>query len=147
MNSATTFAKSKFGIAVIIVAICIIMWVVSSWNLHGQEYENFVYGYWVADDNFCEESEIDSMLLFIGKPNSDSGGEIIRPAHMIITDDIMNQKISLKYKRIKSGMARKLNKFSVECQIEFEEECQIPSDVTMDFDIRKGSIRMEIYMR
>jgi len=138
---AVEFAKTKFGIAIIIIAVCMIIWFVSSWNVHGEEYENFMYGYWVADDNFCEESEIDSMLLFIGRPSKKSSA-ITRPAHMIITDDIMNQKLTISHPKIKSGLSRKLKSFSVDCEIEFEEECQIPNKVTMDFDICKGSLRM-----
>lgn len=138
-RKSRSFAESKIGFAVIVVSICMIIWIISTWNIHGSDYENFVNGFWVADDAFCDESEIDSMLLFIGKYDKKSGE---RPAHMIIADDIMNQKINIKHKKISSGLSRGVNKFSIECEMEFEEECQIPPNVTMDFDIRKGSLRI-----
>lgn len=136
---ATEFVKTKLGTAIVIVCICMIIWVISSWNVHGNDYENFVNGFWVADDAFCDESEIDSMLLFIGKYDKLSGS---RPAHMIIADDIMNQKIEIKHKKISSGMSKKLNKFKVDADIQFEEECQIPSDVTLEFDVLNGSLKI-----
>lgn len=139
-HSVKNFAQTKIGIGIIIVCVCIIVWLISYWNLYGSDYENFMYGYWVADGSFCDQSEIDSMMMFIGSPST--GSIVTRPAHMIITDDIMNQKIEIKYKKINSGLSRKPGKFSIDCELEFEEECQIPNSVTMEFDVKKGSLKI-----
>ena len=48
----------------------------------------------------------------------------------------------IKHKKISSGMSKKLNKFKINTNLQFEEECQIPSDVTMEFDILNGSLKI-----
>ena len=146
--SGKKFASTNLGKAFIIVAICVLIYYFAFYNMHGKDYEDFMFGYWVADDGFCEQSEIDSMMLFIGKPEKSKSvfgsfsGEKCRPAHMVINEDIMNQKLNIKYQAISSGTAKTVGKFSTRCNIDFDDECQIPPDVTFEFDVKKGSLRI-----
>lgn len=151
-QSIKSITDTNLGLGITIVIICMIIYAILTYvyvyGAHTHDYNDFIFGYWVADDAFCQESDVDSMLLFIGKPSENGSGgifskkEIIRPAHMVIGEDIMNQKINIRYAPISSGFSRRIGKFSIKCTIDFEDECQIPSSVMMDFDIKKGSLRI-----
>lgn len=76
-----------YGGALIIVVI-LTAWYWSNWHSHSA----YLYGFWTADgDAFCEESGVDTMMLFIGE--NGAGG--CRTSYLVITPDSCNQGMEL----------------------------------------------------
>lgn len=130
-------------IIILIICIVLIYFVRTNlYNVHSQTYEDFMYGYWVADDGFCETAEISSMMLFIGDPIKWTKGKLQRNAYLVINNDVTNQPIKIQYTIPSTGYSTKLKKYNVKSHILFEEEIDIPSDVTLEFDIPNGKLRI-----
>lgn len=131
--------KENYKIALIIILIiCIIIYY--NWPSDTTPYENFIYGYWVGDEGFCEESDISSMMFFIGKADTTKGSTFTRKAHLVINNDVTNQTLDISYSQ--PPLPKKMGKYKIQAKLTFEEECDIPSDVTMEFDIIKGMLRI-----
>lgn len=128
----------------VVIVFVIVLAFYSQYNIHRQNYEEYLYGYWVADESFCEEADASSMMLFIGAPEKTSMfGRVTRPAHLIINNDITNQALTIKYKRPNMWFAQKMpKKYKIWANITFEEECNIPEDLWMEFNIYEGTMKM-----
>lgn len=148
VNSANVinFLKQNKYIILLIFAICILFYYFlwgGSVSPETKAYENFIYGYWTGDEGFCEESDVSSMMLFIGK--SDIGEDklstqkITRKAHLVINNDVTNQTLDICYK---PECVKKIGKYKVKANLKFEEECSIPENVTMEFDMVKGLLKI-----
>lgn len=134
----------KIIFAIIVVVVLVIIY--SMYNLHGKDYEEFMYGYWQGDEGFCDECEVESMQLFIGEPTEQSffkklGGKKERLAYLIINDNITNQQIKLSYKPA-GAFSLGLPKYEFFAEIEYQEECEIPAEATFEFDMKKGRLRI-----
>lgn len=130
-------------VIILILVILIIYFVRTNYhNVHQQNYEDFMYGYWVGDDGFCENAEISSMMLFIGDPIKWTKGRMQRNAYLVINNDITNQPLKIQYKKVSTGYGCKLNKYKIRAHILFEEETDIPPDVTLEFDVLNGKLRI-----
>lgn len=123
-------------VGLIIVAIICIIYVLSVWNRSA--YEDYLYGFWVADEEFCEKSEATSMLLFLGEKDS-SILENTRPGYLVITDDMCNQGMTLKYS---SGWAfiGRPSIYTIVAHVEFDQEQIWPEEVTIEVDMTKGTL-------
>ena len=87
----------KIGLAVLITfVVMMITFVVFDTRVN--EYEDFMYGMWVADEDFCRESGVDSMLMFIGEEDT-SFLSTQRNGHILISDDYSNQGFTMKYRK------------------------------------------------
>lgn len=132
-------------IGAIIVVIVIVLMVITR-NPHSDVYNDYMYGYWVADGGFCEESDISSMMIFIGESESASWNKVSRNAYLIINNDITNQSIVLKHKPIRSFTtkpSRTISKYKINVDIEFsDDDVDIDPSVVMEFDIKTGTMRM-----
>lgn len=68
--------------------IILLVWSWTGWRSHHE----YLYGFWTADGGaFCETTDIDSMLLFVGHPGDDGS----RTSYLIISPDICNQGLEL----------------------------------------------------
>jgi hypothetical protein len=127
-----------------------------------------MYGYWVADQKFCEDSGISSMMLFIGDvcsadekqtkfelmnessadyKTADSKSErntknTSRAAYLVINNDITNQSLLLNYNRANLGFGTGLSSYKVPMSIDYEEECTIPGKVNFEFNMEKNRLRI-----
>lgn len=156
-------------IATIVVLIIIVLWFsYNNYNVHIDKYEKYMYGYWVADQKFCEDSGISSMMLFIGDVCSadekqakfaimnestadfkaaDSKSErnikkTSRAAYLVINNDITNQSLLLNYNRASSGFGSNLSDYKLLMSVDYEEECTIPGKVNFEFNIEKNRLRI-----
>lgn len=108
--------QKMYVIAAVIVLIFVIYYI-ATWNTNANE--NYIYGYWSADDDeFCDESDMSSMMLFIGEAES-SFGRVTRQCHIIITDDIYNGGFTMNYKRGWAGPT--IGKYNINVGLEFED--------------------------
>ena len=91
---------------------------------------NYIEGFWVADDVFCEESDISSMLLYIG-PGSTA------PGYLVIMDNVCNQGFEVKI-----GMNRALSptKYSINCDFIFDDEPIWPQSCHVNIDMATGTM-------
>lgn len=121
-----------FVIAIAIVIILIIIYCYCTWNTSLNE--DYLYGCWLADDDeFCDESDMKSMMLFIG--DYDSGERL---CHLVIMDDICNQGFSIKYRPGWSGPT--VGKYRIYTKATFDEFPIWPEDIVIDIDIRRGTM-------
>lgn len=131
--------KYAYGLIVVLIIILFL-----HWNIFGAAYEDYMFGYWIADESFCEEAEVTSMQLFIGEVD-ESGwfGRRKRNCYLAI-GGITMQNIVIDYgTMIGTGFARKLPKYEISPTITFEEDCGIPeTGTTFEFDMAAGILRI-----
>ena len=129
----------QYGIIAAVIVLLIIIYLVSTnrGSKSSLDPENYVYGHWIADSGFCDESEISSMQIFIGKAAEDCT-DVERPAYILINNDIANQEFEIKYKKGKLQG----DTYKVEAVLEFSDEIDIPEEVTLEFNIMKGRLRI-----
>lgn len=165
--------KVALGLICVIIIILIISHV-SSKQEKINDYNDFMYGYWVGDNTFCESAKVSSMLLFIGKPKS-SGCSVSRDAYLIINNDVTNQPIVLKYNNpsiLSADIRNRDQKVKIDADDDDDDsdtdqktksipifsteviripttvvytnpdEVIMPDKITMEFDIRRGMLRM-----
>lgn len=146
VSAVTNFIKqNKYAIVIIFAILIIFYYFLKSTPISPETraYEKFIYGYWTGDEGFCEESDVSSMMLFIGKSDTSadnlSGKSITRKAHLVINNDVTNQTLDICYK---PQCITDLKKYKVKAKLTFEEECSIPENVTLEFDMVKGLLRI-----
>ena len=123
-----------YGIYIIIILI--ILYFIQTWNV--PKYEDYLYGFWTAsEDEFCEEAEITSIMMFIGQPES-SWGNITRYGYLVISDDICNQSFTMNYRKGWGGLS--IDDYRIKPCIEFDESQYWPQDVIIDVDIMNGTM-------
>lgn len=121
-----------------IVIIIILLYVFSTWNTSANE--NYLYGFWVADgDDFCEESEIDSMLVFIGEPEP-GWFSTTRTCYIIIMNDLCAQGFTLNYSTGWAGIG--VGKYRINAKVKFDDEDIWPDKVHIDVDMRDGTMKI-----
>lgn len=118
------------------VVVLIIFYIITTWNTGVNE--DYLYGSWLADDDeFCDESDIASMQLFIGES---SGGWLSkeRSCYIVIMNDICNQGLTLTYRPGWSGPS--VGKYRIDARVEFDSDDIWPEDVTIDVNMTNGTM-------
>jgi hypothetical protein len=91
-------------------------------------YEYALTGFWVGSDKFCEDSNVDAVLLYIGEYSSGQ-----RHIHLIIPD-VVNEGFVFKYGRpwMRSGSVYELDVTS---------DCSIwDKKLSVKLDLSRGSL-------
>jgi hypothetical protein len=134
----------NYVIAIIIVVVIVFIYLIScvlSWNTNANE--DYLYGFYTAEaSDFCEKSEIDSMMLFIGRPLKSGmfNRKVTRAAYIIIMPDMCNQGITLTYTPSWAGPG--IGKYKVQAQVEFDDIKLWSDEVTLDLNIKTGTLRI-----
>jgi hypothetical protein len=98
--------------------------------------DDVLYGFWTGDDDFCEKSECDSMLLWIG-PTKSGWVKQTRQCYLIIMSDICNQGLTLTYKPA-SGL-----QYKTSAVVKFEEDQIWDENVHLHADVIKGTLEIK----
>lgn len=115
--------------AVLLISLIFLVIIILYFYSGDSDYEDYLYGMWTGDEEFCEKADTDNMMMFIGKRE---GG--CRTAYLLIGPDVYNDTFT-----IKCGKAKK--KFNA--TLEFSDDSlPIPEKVTMDIDIIRGTLRI-----
>jgi hypothetical protein len=125
---------------IIIFIILIIFYNIFNWNTRA--YEDYMYGCWVAeDDAFCEDAEIDSMMIFIGEPESKGiFGSTVRNCYLIIMTDMANDGFTLQYSPQWGGVG--VGKYSVHAKVCFDEDQLWDENVLLTINVIKGTMKI-----
>ncbi len=116
-------------------AIFIIVVILIVYNWHISSYEDYLYGFWVAEgDDFCDESEIDSMMVFIGEP-ARGWFTTERSCYIIVMNDICNQGFNISYSRGWGG-----SKYCISARVTFDEEQIWEDNVKITIDTSDGTM-------
>ncbi len=128
---------NKFLIAFVLFVIILIIYTLSTWNVSTNE--DYLYGFWTAeDDEFCEESGIDAMLLFIGEPTT-GWSSTTRQCYLVIMSDKCNTGLCITYSPSWSGPS--ITKYRIHAKAEFDNNEELwPEDITIDVDMRNGTM-------
>lgn len=80
------------------VVIIIIIIIYTLFTLHTKKYEDYLTGVWVADagSDFCKESDIESMMLYIGPPEYNWYGRATRQCYIVIMPGVA-ESLTLQY--------------------------------------------------
>ena len=127
-------------IAVGFAIVLIILIIYYMYNVHGSDYEKYLYGFWVADTAFCDEAGVEKMMIFIGDPVK-SGWSTRRNMYLAIKDTT-SQLVSLVYSPPGTGFGFSLGKYKINCTAEFEEDCGMSSKLTFEVDMHNGLMRI-----
>ncbi len=119
-------ARPILTAGLVIALILIIVYI--AWVPPGEEY---MTGVWVASDDFCHKSGIDSMMITIGPP--DGWFSRTRKCYVIIAPNLSSQMFEIKY-RLGSG----LRKYKTHWETDFEEEEIMPEEIKCKIDIMTG---------
>lgn len=123
-----------------IIVILILLYVTCVWNRGF--YEDYMTGFWTASgDKFCEDTEIDSMMLYLGEPTG--WFNYTRECHLIITTDICN--CGLKFNYMPGFNLPVVGIYRVSASVVFDEESEdqpFPAEVYIDMDPTAGVLRI-----
>lgn len=123
--------------ATVIIAFVLVLVLVLIW-LTRVPTDDVLYGFWTAeDDEFCERTEIDSMLLWIG-PAKQGVIKTTRRCYLIIMSDVCNQGCVLTY-RPSSGLQYKV---AATCKFE-EEPLPMWDHIDMHADVINGTLEIK----
>jgi hypothetical protein len=92
-------------------------------------------GMWIADDKFCEDADIESMLVYFGQPTGT--GNLSRNGYIVIGPDVSNQGFVLKYAPLYSPVDHTLS-----ATIDFDVDQLWPQDIDIVIDAATGSMRV-----
>jgi hypothetical protein len=133
--------QNRITVIIIIIIILVILYFAYfgfiNYNSDYYDHEQYIEGFWKGDEAFCEECEASSMMIFIGDKNKNK-----RNAHLVINNDITNQPIVINCKKTELINDNGTKKYKLTAKIDFEEECQIPEDVIMEFDVQNGILKI-----
>ena len=129
-NTLISNPNRLLNVVVVLAVIIIIIAIHHIYTVHVL-CNKFLSGYWVADSMFCEESGVSSMLMFINKTH-----DIM---YLVINNNITNQMVKMS---CGGGFLGTLNSKVYHCVLEFEEDCGIPSDVSLDLNVADGVLRI-----
>lgn len=125
---------------IVVVLIILIFYSIINWNTSA--YEDYMYGCWLAeDDDFCDDAEIDSMMVFIGEPTKEGifGRNVIRNCYIIIMTDMANEGFTLEYVPSWGGIG--FGKYTVRAKTCFEDETPLwDEEVNITIDPRNGTM-------
>lgn len=143
MSFVETASRHPVPVFAVALLIVVVFYVILHWNTN--VHENYLEGFWVAEDAFCEEAEIESLLLYIGERKAGK-----RQCYIVITDDVTNQSFTLSYSTGFSGPG--VSTYKISAKAEFESECiWDDGEVDIAIDMRDGSIRIfrgdKLYVR
>lgn len=132
-------------IFILVIVIVVVILTYYLFNLHTGQQEDFMYGMWKGDSNFCEDSEVSSMLLFIGEPESNGWWGTARTCCLVINNDVCNQKMTLKYNKpwlTNVHPPTSISKYKIHANAEYEEEDVMPEQLVLEFDMPKCQLRI-----
>ena len=121
-----------YHVVIVLVTMLLIAYAVT-WT-RAQALNDYLYGFWVAEgDKFCEESGIESMLIFIGAPVR-GWFSTTRSCYIVIMDDVANQGFELAHGAWANG--------SCSASVAFDDDQLWPERVTLSVDIITGTLRI-----
>ena len=133
--------NQKIAAAVLITFLFIIIMFVG-FDGRISEYEDFCTGLWVADKDFCAESGVDSMMMYLG-PETSSYLTTTRQCHLLINDDYSNQGFTMTYSKGSIiGIPTVHHEYNITPTLEFEEDEVMPSEVHMEISMMRNMIRI-----
>jgi hypothetical protein len=122
--------------ALIVILIIISIFLLSAH--HNSIYEKYIGGFWIADDEFCKDSKIDSMMIFIDESKK-SLFKQKRICHIVILDDLCNQEFEMTYNRWRLPHCIG-DEYEFKFDAEFDDEKIWEGPLKLSLNINKGTI-------
>lgn len=129
---------SRYGIALAIVAIIILIWVVGA--KRSSAINDYITGAWVAPDEFCEEAELESLMIVFGEPTSSAFGNVEQLGYIVANPNI-SAGLTMHYSR---GFTMSPYERTFVANVEFDDGPlwgdSNPTNVTISVDMVRGSM-------
>lgn len=120
---------------VVAVIIVLLIFVIARSSYDACEY---LYGFWAAeDDDFCEDSGIKSMMLFIDR-GSRGFFSRTRQCYIIVTDGFTQQEFTMRQKYALSSPFS--SRWRTTAEVEFDDEQIWPKNVNVEVDRGAGTL-------
>lgn len=123
-------------IALVIVIVIALIYVIGA--KRSNEINSYIAGAWVAPDEFCEEAELDSMMIVFSDPTTSMFGNVEQLGYIVAAPGI-STGITLRYSR-GCGVSPYEREFAASAEFDdgplWGEEN--PSNVTVRVDMLKG---------
>lgn len=120
-------------VAFIIVVIILLLIIYATTN----EY-SYLNGFWVADAEFCEESELDIFWIYFDSINIFGKGNGYA-VMMTNGKELINDNLNIDFSILPSILQR--NALNGKIHIEWPENCDIPKDLDIEIDFTTMSMR------
>lgn len=123
-------------IAFAIVIVILLVYIVG--RKRSSELCEYTAGAWIAPDEFCEEAELQSLMIVLAEPESTGFfGQVKQLGHIVATPNAINTSMTLTYNR---GASLSSHKKNIHATVEFDDgplwgesnptECVIEVDMT-----------------
>lgn len=136
------YTMSNLTLAITVLIVLYVIYGIATYNVG--HHEQYLFGYWVGDDNFCAEAEIESLSMFIGAPEC---GWRRRERHAYIllqmnNGDIISQGLTFDY--VPGWAGPGIGPYSINASVDFD-DVPLWGDagcVTISVDPRNGTMRI-----
>lgn len=132
--------KSEIFIGIIIVLLILIFYTnyYNVSNLH----EDFLFGSWESDLKFNKESDIKRLKVFIGEAKNNLMN-VKRDCYFHMgnsnNENMISKIVKMSYRK---PLTLNISTYSVDVNIDFEEDDPVPQDLKMEVDILNGIIKL-----
>ncbi len=133
-----------FGIAVLFLLIIIIIWCYTRKN-NSKIYNDLMEGLWIANDDFCNRSEIDGMLVFIGPSDDGWFSSENRRIYIIMNASnkiALNEKFEMNLSGFGLGGSN-INKTFKLTDLSGKKSSIFPAEMIMKLDLGLGKMSWE----
>jgi hypothetical protein len=132
---------SKIWIAIAVIVIMILVYVVRA---RASDVNEYITGAWIAPDEFCEDAELDSLMIVFGDLTRESiFGGIKQPGYIVAMPNMINTGLTLRYSR---GYSISPYKRVIHASVEFDDGAlwgeTNPTDIILDVDMSKGKMKI-----
>lgn len=122
----------------IVIVILIIVYYVSN-RSDTSQIEQFITGCWVAPDDFCDNAEIQSMMLVFGQPE-DNSSSVKRPGYLVITPNMVATPVTLEYSRGAGSGDSHRRRFTA--RVSMEDGPDWGEEITISANMTAGSMEI-----
>lgn len=135
--------KNNLTLGFIVIVVIFVLYHLATINR--SRYEQYLFGYWVGDDVFCDDAGITSLSMFIGEP-SRGWTSTQREAYILIqmkNGDIITEGMTITYGEGWAGPC--LGTYSVRATVEFDEVPlwdDLSCNVTISVNPINGTLRI-----
>ena len=126
-------------VGAIVLVVILLIYIGSS---RANTLNEYMTGVWIATPEFCEESEVESLMIVLDTPVTSLLGSSSRIGYIVATPDMINTAMTLKYSR---GYAVSPHEYRVNATVEFDEGELWDKNITISVNMLYGG--MKIYSK
>jgi hypothetical protein len=125
-----------------LIAVVLIVILFVGFDNRINDYENYMSGLWVGDEEFCKRAGVSSMMLYVGAPTT-SFMTTTRRCHILINNDYANDGFTMVYnKGAIIGLPTIHHDYTITATTKFDEEDILPKQLDVGVSMMKNMLRL-----